>query len=108
MSNPKDDVAAAWFESSELGRSVGFDHAPEAAKTDMRGLIDKLFKAIEAAGYAVVKKEPDDAMLWAACAAHDFPSVYMGGPRLGWAPTAKRVYQSMLEAAASPPLAKET
>lgn len=108
MTDLREAVAAAWFESSALGKSIGFDHAPEAAKKDIRGLMDKLFKAIEAAGYAVVKKEPDDAMLWAACAAHDFPSVYMGGPRLGWAPTAKRVYRSMLEAAASPPLAKET
>lgn len=82
-----------WYEGERAGAYRAFDAA---------------IRAIEAAGYAVVKKEPDDAMLWAACAAHDFPSVYMGGPRLGWAPTAKRVYRSMLEAAASPPLAKET
>lgn len=98
MSNPKDDVAAAWFESSELGRSVGFDHAPEAAKTDMRGLIDKLFRAIEAAGYAVVPRDADIRLTDAGHVVHEV----RGAPNDVW--------HSLLAAvlAASPPLAKET
>ena len=107
MTDLRETVARA-LDPAAFDDSIPFVELRENLRVTVLRQADAAIRAIEAAGYAVVKKEPTEAMLRAACEAHDFPSVYMGGPRLLWAPTARRIYRSMLEAAASPPLAKET
>jgi len=52
--------------------------------------------ALEGEGLVVVPREPSKAMVHAGGAAHDYPSVYMGGPSHNGRRVAKRVWETMI------------
>lgn len=53
MTDPIEIAASAFFEASGLGRTMGWDVAPERTRRELHRRMAEAFRAVEAAGYAI-------------------------------------------------------